>query len=65
LCWNIIFVIDGFNRTDWLAGAAINTLIWLDVEHSAALVNAINRTFFDARLIFNIYTRFGNYISHE
>lgn len=62
---NIIFVIDSFNWTDWLASSAVDTLIRLDVKHSGTLVNAIDRALFDTRLIFNINTRFGNYVSHE
>jgi hypothetical protein len=62
---NIIFVIDSLNWANWFAGATVNALIWLDIKHARAFVDAINRAFFDARLIFNINTRFGNNVRHE
>jgi hypothetical protein len=62
---NIIFVINGFNRADWFASATVNALIRLDIKHARAFVDAINRAFFNAGFIFNINTRFGNYVSHE
>jgi hypothetical protein len=62
---NIIFIVDGFNWADGFAGATVNTLIGLDIQHSRTLIDAVNRAFFDARLIFNINTRFGNYVRHE
>jgi hypothetical protein len=37
----------------------------LDIKHARTFVDAINRAFFDARLIFNINTRFGNNVRHE
>jgi hypothetical protein len=63
--WNIIFVIDCFNRTYWLAGAAIHALIRLDVKHAIAFVNAVHWTLFDAGLVLHIDTWLGNHISHE
>jgi len=62
---NIIFVIDSFNWANWFACATVNALIRLDIKHARTFVDAINRAFFDARLIFNINTRFGNYVRHE
>jgi hypothetical protein len=61
---NIIFVIDSLDWAYWLAGAAIHTLIGLDVEHATALVDAIYWALFDARLIFDINARFGDYVGH-
>jgi hypothetical protein len=65
LCRNIIFIINSFNWANWFASAAVNALIRLDVKHARTFVDAINRAFFDARLIFNINTRFGNNVRHE
>ena len=62
---HIIFVVNSFNWADWFASATVNTLIRLDIKHSRTFVDAINRALFDARLIFNINTRFGNNVSHE
>ena len=44
---DIIFVIDGLNWADRLARATVDTFIRLDIEHTFALIDAINRTFFD------------------
>jgi len=65
LGWDIIFVIDRFDRADRFAGAAINALIRLDVEHPIALVDAIDWALFDTGLIFNIHTRKRDHICHE
>jgi hypothetical protein len=62
---DIIFVVDSFNWANWFASATVNALIRLDIKHTRAFVDAINRAFFDARLIFNIDTRFGNNVRHE
>jgi hypothetical protein len=62
---NIIFIIDGLNWANGFASTAVNTLVGLDIKHARTLIDAINRAFFDAGLIFNINTRFGNYVRHE
>jgi hypothetical protein len=62
---NIIFVIDSFDWANWFASATVNALIRLDIKHARTFVDAINRAFLDARLIFNINTRFGNNVRHE
>jgi len=61
---NVILVINSLYRADRLACSAIHALIWLDVQHPAALINTINRALLDAGLIFNIHTRFGDYVGH-
>ena len=63
--WNVIFVINRFDWTDWFAGAAIHAFIGLDIERSRSFIDAVNRALFDARLIFHINARLGNYIGHE
>jgi hypothetical protein len=62
---NIIFIVDRFNRANWFACATVNALIRLDIKHSRTFIDAVNRALFDARLIFHINTRFGNYVRHE
>jgi hypothetical protein len=62
---NIIFIVDGLNRANRLACATVNALIRLDIKHSRTFIDAVNRAFFDTGLIFNINTRFGNYVRHE
>ena len=63
--WNVIFVINRFNRADRFSCAAIHALIWLDVQHSIAFINTIDWTLFDTRFIFNIDTRFRDYVGHR
>ncbi len=29
--WSVIFILDGFNRTDWFACSAVNALIRVDI----------------------------------
>ena len=65
LGWDVIFVIDRFDWADRFAGATVNALIRLDVEHPIALVDAIDWALFDTGLIFNIHTRKRDHICHE
>jgi hypothetical protein len=64
LGWDVILVIDCFDWADWFAGATINALIRLDVEHPIALVDAIDWALFDTGLIFHIHTRKRDHICH-
>jgi len=63
--WNIILIINCFNRAYRLASTTIDALIRLDVEHSVSFVNAIHWALFDAGLIFHIDAWLGNHICHE
>jgi hypothetical protein len=63
-CGDIIFIINSFYRTHWLARTTIHAFIRLDVEHSISFVNAINWTFLNTRFVLHIDTRFGNYVCH-
>jgi len=65
LTWDVIFVIDRFYGADRLTGAAIDTFIGLDVEHSIAFVDAVHRTLFNTGLILYIHTWLGDYVSHN
>ncbi len=51
--------------TDWLARAAIDALIRLDVQHAIAFIDAVHWALFDAGLILHIDTWLGNHICHE
>ena len=61
---DVILVEDRFGRTDRLARAAVDTLVGVDVKHASTLVDAVDRAFFDARLVHHIYTRFSNRVGH-
>jgi hypothetical protein len=62
---DIIFVVNSFNRTHWLACATVNALIRLDVQHSSTFVDAVHRAFFDAGFVLYIDARFSDHIGHE
>jgi adenine deaminase len=53
---SVILVVDGFYWANWLTGTAINALVRVDVEHSIALVDAINRALINAGLVLHIDT---------
>ena len=62
---NIIFVIDGLNRADWLAGATVHTLIGLDVEHPITFIDAVDGTLLDTGLVLDVDTRKRDHICHK
>jgi hypothetical protein len=51
LLGDVVLVVDGLNRSDGLAGAAVHALVRVDVEHALALVDAVHRALFDACLV--------------
>jgi len=61
---NVVLIINRLNRTDWLAGTAIDTFVRLDIEHPSAFVDTVDRTLLDTRFVLDIDTRFGNYVGH-
>jgi hypothetical protein len=61
----IVFVIDGLDWTHRLTGAAVNTFIRVDVEHPVTLVNAVNWTLINTCLVFDVYTRERDNVSHR
>jgi hypothetical protein len=44
--------------------APVDALVGMDVEHPLALVDAVNRTLFDAGAVLEVYTRLGNDVGH-
>ena len=61
---NIVFVVDGFNWTNWLTCTAVNALIRVDVKHSVTLIYAVDRALVNTGLVFHIHTGKGDYVSH-
>src|SRR5215469_1625880 len=55
---------DGLDRADGLAGAAVDALIRMDVEHRVALVDAIHRADLDAGLVLDVDAGFRDHIRH-
>jgi hypothetical protein len=51
LLGNIVFIVNGFNWTNWLTCTAVNALIRVDVKHAVTLVDAIYWALLDAGLV--------------
>src|SRR5471032_1651428 len=56
---HVVFVEDRFNWAHRLAGAAVDALVGVDVEHPATLVDAVDRTLVDARFVLEVDTGLG------
>jgi hypothetical protein len=61
---NVILVVNCLDRTNWLTSSAVHALIRVDVKHAVALINAIDRAFFDAGLVFQVHTWQSDNVSH-
>lgn len=61
----VVFIVDGFHRANRLAGATVDTLIRVDIEHPIALINAVNRALIYTGPIFNVDAGKSNYIGHD
>jgi len=51
---HVVFVEDRLNRAYRLAGAAVDALVGVDVEHPAAFVDAVDWAFVDAGLVLDV-----------
>ena len=60
----VVLVEDRLDRAHRLAGAAVDALVGVDVEHPPALVDAVDRALLDAGLVEQIHTRLGNHVGH-
>jgi len=56
LARKIVFVIDSLNWANRLARSAVHTLIRVDVKHSAALIDAVDRALIDTGFVLDIDT---------
>jgi hypothetical protein len=65
LARKIIFVVDRFYWANWLTGAAVHAFIRVNVKHAVALIYAVDRAFINARFVFDVHTRKGDYVSHS
>lgn len=65
LAWQVVLVINRLYGAHWLAGAAVDALVGVNVEHSVALVDAVNGALFDASFVFDIDAGKGDYVGHE
>src|SRR5215218_10245974 len=61
----VVFVVDGLDWADRLARAAIDALVWMDVERALTLVDAVDRALVDARPVFDVDARQRDDVGHE
>jgi hypothetical protein len=65
LTWQVVFVVNGLDRANWLTSSTVHALIRVDVKHAVALIDTVHRAFVDASFVFDINTRKGDYVSHK
>ncbi len=51
---DVVLVVDGLDGADRLAGAAVDALVGVDVEHPLALVDAVDRTLLYAGFVLEV-----------
>src|SRR5262245_47236916 len=61
---DVVLVEDRLDGADRLAGATVDALVRVDVEHPFALVDAIDRAFLNARLVLHVDARLGDHVRH-
>ena len=65
LLGHVVLVEDRLDRADRLAGAAVDALVGVDVEHPLALVDAVDGALLDARLVQHVDARLGDDVGHR
>src|SRR5690606_32826991 len=60
----VVLVVDGLDGAHRLAGTAVHALVGVDVEHPLTLIDAVDRTLVDARLVLEVNTRLGDHVGH-
>ncbi len=61
---HVLFRKNCRHRALWLAGAAINAFVWMDVELVRALVDSIDRAHVDTGAILGVLAGFGYDVRH-
>src|SRR5574341_1288257 len=61
---DVVLVEDRLDGADRLAGAAVDALVRVDVEHPLALVDAVDRAFLNARLVLHVDAWLGDHVRH-
>src|SRR2546423_6714205 len=61
---HVLFRKNRRHRALWLAGAAIDAFVWMDVELVRALVDAIDRAHVDAGAVLGVLAGFGYDVRH-
>src|SRR5690606_34175751 len=65
LVGGVVLVEDRLDRADRLAGAAVHALVRLDVEHPAALVDAVDGALVDAGAVLHVDAGQGDHVGHR
>src|SRR4029077_5388121 len=65
LVGQIVLVEDRLHWAHRLARATVDALVGMDIQHPAALVDAVDRAFLDASLIEHIDARLGDHVGHR
>ena len=60
----VVLVEDRLDRAHRLAGAAVDALVGVDVEHPLALVDAVDGALVDARAVLQVHTGLGDDVGH-
>src|SRR5699024_1222834 len=61
---HIVFEEDRLDGADGFAGTAVDAFVGVDVERALALVDAVDRAFFDAGAVLHIHTGLGDDVGH-
>jgi hypothetical protein len=62
--WQVFFWEDCADGASWDASAAVNALVWVNVELVVAFVDTFNWANFDAGAVFGSDAGLGNNMSH-
>ena len=60
----VVLVEDRLDGTDRLAGATVDALVGMNVEHPTTLIDAVDRTLLHTRPILQVDARKRDHISH-
>src|SRR5579859_7618388 len=60
----VVLVEDRLDRAHRLTGAAVHALVRVDVEHALALIDAVDRALFDARLVEQVNAGLRDDVGH-
>src|SRR5450759_1931632 len=62
---HVVLVVDRLDRAHRLAGATVDALLRMDVQHPVALVDAVHRTLVDTGPVLDVDTGQGDDVRHE
>src|SRR5690606_37293450 len=65
LLGQVVLVVDRLDRADRLAGAAVDALVRVDVQHPRALVDAVDRALLHAGPVQHVDARLGDHVGHR